>query len=534
MSKTQDEKNAGQFYTPTLFVDYVHKMISEQFGENWKDEYVVWDCACGTKNLTRDYKFKDLYCSTLFDSELEMAKKYNTESTSFQFDFLNDPDDKLPTGLIDAFEKDKPLMFFINPPYGQSTGRSGLDKGTVVGSNVWKEMKKDKINGSEFIKQFLYRICKIKENYHLTNAQVCCFTNPSWLLKPRSENFRKPWFKNFKFESGIMFCASEFADCSSQWGITFNIWTSGEPTDKNNFVHTLVERNKDNEIVTIGEKTLYNFDGQDITSTHQYVLNPNKQIPKQKQRVVYCKDTKHMKFGCDEFDLPVGYLGFNMCCAGSDVQQNNICFITSANPSDYNNQLVPVTSSNILESVFIHTIRDIITTNWVNNKDQYNLNVEIPDTFKYDCLVYSLFQNYCMSYRLDSDRLENHFFWMSKDEMQQLANDNSNNDCYNDVRTDTDRYVYKLIEEHYNELSDEAKSTLETGRELVRKSFKYRQMFHDEEPKYQINNWDAGWYQIKALLKTYLPDDLKEFRSVYKKFADKLRPQVYELGLLRS
>ena len=31
-----ERRNKGQFYTPTLFVDYAHKMIAEQFGEDWK------------------------------------------------------------------------------------------------------------------------------------------------------------------------------------------------------------------------------------------------------------------------------------------------------------------------------------------------------------------------------------------------------------------------------------------------------------------------------------------------------------------
>ena len=57
-----NRRNKGEFYTPTLFVDYAHKMISETLGENWKNEYVVWDNCCGTKNLTRDYSFKELYC----------------------------------------------------------------------------------------------------------------------------------------------------------------------------------------------------------------------------------------------------------------------------------------------------------------------------------------------------------------------------------------------------------------------------------------------------------------------------------------
>ena len=85
-----NRRNKGEFYTPTLFVDYAHKMISEALGDDWKDEYVVWDNCCGTKNLTRDYRFKELYCSTLENAELDISSRYNPEATSFQFDFLND------------------------------------------------------------------------------------------------------------------------------------------------------------------------------------------------------------------------------------------------------------------------------------------------------------------------------------------------------------------------------------------------------------------------------------------------------------
>lgn len=70
--------------------------------------------------------------------------------------------------------------------------------------------------------------------------------------------------------------------------------------------------------------------------------------------------------------------------------------------------------------------------------------------------------------------------------------------------------------------------------DLVKKSFKYREMFNESHPEYQINNWDCGWYQIKALLKEFIPDDLKEFRVLYKQLADKMRPMVYELGFLKK
>ena len=65
-------------------------------------------------NLTRDYKFKELYCSTIEESDLKTAEqmKYNPEAVKFQYDFLNDGivdgkidiegDVKLPQGLKDA------------------------------------------------------------------------------------------------------------------------------------------------------------------------------------------------------------------------------------------------------------------------------------------------------------------------------------------------------------------------------------------------------------------------------------------------
>lgn len=52
-------RRTGVFYTPQIWADYAQKMIGEQFGEDWRENYIVWDCCCGTANLTRGYKFKE-------------------------------------------------------------------------------------------------------------------------------------------------------------------------------------------------------------------------------------------------------------------------------------------------------------------------------------------------------------------------------------------------------------------------------------------------------------------------------------------
>lgn len=109
-------RNKGEFFTPTPFVDLAHSYLAKTFGDDWREKYVVWDCAAGTMNLTRDYKFKELYVSTLEQSDLETGTQmgYNKGATLFQYDFLNDG--ALPATLTHAIESGKEMIFLINPP----------------------------------------------------------------------------------------------------------------------------------------------------------------------------------------------------------------------------------------------------------------------------------------------------------------------------------------------------------------------------------------------------------------------------------
>ena len=40
--------------------------------------------------------------------------------------------------------------------------------------------------------------------------------------------------------------------------------------------------------------------------------------------------------------------------------------------------------------------------------------------------------------------------------------------------------------------------------------------------------------QVKAVLKEYMPEELKKFRELAKKLTEKMRPAVYELGFLQK
>jgi hypothetical protein len=58
-------------------------------------------------------------------------------------------------------------------------------------------------------------------------------------------------------------------------------------------------------------------------------------------------------------------------------------------------------------------------------------------------------------------------------------------------------------------------------------------VFNEDHPEYNINTWDAGWYQIKGILKEYFTDDLEDFNYLYRILDQKIRSMIYKLGILR-
>ena len=498
-----NRRNKGEFYTPTLFVDYAHKMIEKELGSHWKENYVVWDCCCGTKNLTRDYRFKELYCSTLEQAELDISKNYNKEATSFQFDFLNDSLDDLKVkapGLIEAFELNKPICFFINPPYGTTTSFKGL---ATVG--VSRTVISNHIKLKEFITQFLYRIYLLQSQFNITNVKICIFHNPKWLCGQNYKNFRKAFFENFEYLSGCMFRASEFANVSSSWGICFSIFNSCKSSDNSIFKHTLIESTPDYSIREVGDKLLYNNDNH-VFSVAKFV-------------------ERNRKTNANVLAV--------LMCPGNDVQNNGATFINSncsynAGGSHF------ITESNYEDCVSVLAARNLISTNWVIDKDEYmQPNENAPEYKQYikDAVVYTIFGNQ-KSYRGENG-YNNEFFWMSKQEMLDLAEKYNNDYTYEDALNSEERFVYLKLQDIKDDLSLEAKAVLDKAIDLVKSSFQYRESFNESHPEYQINNWDAGWYQIKALLKEFMPNELKTFRTLHKQLGDKIRQQVYELGFLK-
>lgn len=218
-------RKQGEFFTPAIWVDKAHEYIASVFGEDWKEKYVVWDPAWGTGNLTRDYNFKELYVSTLNQSDIDTANQmgYNTEAIKFQYDFLNDDYEKIPNGLRNAIETGKEIIVLMNPPYATSSNmKQGTSKKGVAITEIYKMMKENTMGDStkQLYAQFIYRLTSMKAKIHVT-----MFSNPSYLTGEKFKKFREVVVSQYDFKGGFVMDASNFADVKS-WGLTFSILQS--------------------------------------------------------------------------------------------------------------------------------------------------------------------------------------------------------------------------------------------------------------------------------------------------------------------
>lgn len=535
-----NRRRKGEFYTPTAFVDYAHRMIGREFGENWRDEFVVWDCAWGTGNLTRDYRFKELYCSTLEQAELDIARSVNPEAVKFRFDFLNDSFEALPEGLQRAFREGRKVLFFINPPYASAGAGSG--KGTnkvgMTKTLVNEQMVKEKIGKSvqNLYGQFLYRILKLKSVNPNINLAVFC---PSLFLTGGSwSGFRKVFFKSFGYVSGVQFQASHFSDVATKWGIMFSMWDTNTQEKRVDFPCVCVDVDETGEIVALTGKTVYNVDGKETGA--DWVKAPVKGVkgedaPQMKSALAWRENGQLCGL------LAQNALGYYHNCSNNvEKGAQDVYIVSSCAAHAHGCSILPQNFDRVVANF---AARKLIDCNWMNSKDEYMVpNVEDSRYAEYqkDSIVFSLFNTASnqsslrgITYKDKVWDIRNEFFWMGRARVMDLADEAGFEELYNDAKRSGERFAFKRLREL--ELSPEAKDVLDRATHIVERTMEYRKDIHDAHPEWHLNAWDAGWYQVRRLASElpFLKDEMDGFKESFKALADKMRPMVYDLGFLK-
>ena len=545
-------RRTGAFFTPTLWVAEAHRMLDESLGANWKEEYVVWDCASGTNNLTRDARFKELYCSTLDQGDVNTVKDmgYNKGSTVFQYDFLNDDavdelGSKVPAGLKKAFADGKKVLFLINPPYGTSGNSIGkVHKSGVAKNAVNTLMIKMKHNmaARQLYAQFLTRISILKQKYG-ESVGVALFAPPLFLTTNSFAEFRKFFLSNFAFRSGMMFEASNFADVANGWSIGFTIWVGKKEylQEYGGFPFDVKSLDHDTFSVKINQKKEMSSYNEDKLASRWW-----KPGNIQKDDVPQLSSSTVVKVKKNESQIPKNALG----CFVSEsncVERNplKVSLLSSSYASTWGWAVLP---ANFRRVVALFTARKTIKPDWINCKDEYlvphaaDKSSPLNDAYEVwnsDAIVYSLFNTSSqqsslrdIKYKGKVWQIKNHFFFMSAKEMQALADKSGFQEMYQDARAyGDDSFVFKQLAS--TTLSDDAKAVLEAARSLVRSSMDMRKNWHLDHPEHHLQAWDQGWAAMKPMFKACHKGLYDQFVTTYKSFERRMQKGVYEYGFLR-
>jgi hypothetical protein len=310
----------GSFFTPKIWVELSQKYIADVFGEDWQDEYYVWDCAAGTGNLLAGLTNKyNIWASTLDKADVDVMRDRIRnganllEEHCFQFDFLNDDFDKLPDDLqrvINDEKKREKLIIYINPPYVEvsSVGKKG--KPGVNQSKIHdKYISKLGTAAREIYTLFIARIydeiygCNIAEFSKLKILQGSAF-----------ESFRL--FFLAKLEKMFVAPSNSFDNVKGGFPIGFKIWN----TNKKDFFEKIIANVFDADGNFIGNKSFYSY------GKSQFI---NK----------YISSFKYHS------EMNIGFLaGTN----GNDFQQNNIVYILNSKKQMANPRGIWVNQHNLI------------------------------------------------------------------------------------------------------------------------------------------------------------------------------------------
>ena len=491
----------GAFYTPQIWVEKSQEYLAKVFGENWQDEYYVWDCCAGTCNLLAGLTNKyNVWASTIDQPDVDIVHELiaNNEFNLlakhvFQFDFLNDDFRDLPKGLRDIIndpEKQKKLIIYMNPPYAEGGSSKQMSGTGAYKTGIEKNKTHDKYHSQmaganrEKFAQFLMRIyCEIP------NCKIAHFSTLKSLTGSHFRVFRD--HVKAKLKSLFICPANTFDNVDGQFPIGFFIWDTYLKQRFKKINSDVYDKNGD----YFGKKMFYSSDHSDYFS--KWV---------------------------NTFKIEAGIrLGWMEGMTRNDFQHNSIIFIVNEKDQIAVPRGIVVYDKNFIECCVCFAVRHCIAHTWINHNDQFlfpNDGYKKDKVFQNDCLIFTLFH--------DKNRIRgidgvNH--WLPFTARDVDAKDNFQSTLMSDF----------LVK---RKLSKEAKAVFNAGKALW-------QYYHETIQLDDRAVIDASLYEIREYFKGRNNGRMKakstderfneldaDLRATLKKLAAKIQPKVFEYGFL--
>jgi hypothetical protein len=489
----------GSFFTPKIWADKSKEYLAEVFGDNWQEEYFVWDCAAGTGNLLAGLTNKyNIWASDIDEGNIETIQSLIDIDENldllpahvFQFDFLNDSFDRLPEGLrniINDAEKRKKLIVYINPPYAEASSTTavmgtGHAKVGVATEQKTKKKYQSLIGAAtnELSAQFMARIY-----YEIPACKLALFSKLKFVCTQHFINFRKCFKADYK--AGFVVPADTFDNVRGKFPIAFTVW--------------------------------------DLTGTRfpEYVEADIQ--PEGGKKRFWDEFNKSINNWIKQFNTATdNSLGF-MIMDAPDFQKIHQPIVTLVKGSRHA-VFYSFNINNFISGCIYFAVRLCIEPTWLNDRDQFlypNEGWESDMEFQHNCLVFTLFHG---QNRISSNDGVNHWIPFSEKETDAKDKFDSN---------------FMSVFLKGKTFSAEARAVLDAGREL----WKY---YHDRIRDNKAASVNASFYDIreffqgrngKGTMKTRSEDEtynglLAELRDRLRVLTEKIQPKIYEYGFLKE
>ncbi len=535
-----DERSfKGAYYTPLHVVDKAYDKLTETLGDNWQQEYIVWDMCCGVGNLeVKHSNPRNIFMSTLDQADVDVMKATKTcvAAQRFQYDYLNDDitengaidyslTGKIPEALRKAIASKKKILVLINPPYAEAMNADNIadnekaeSKKGVAKTKVASLMDTQGYATRELFAQFLVRIAR-----EIPTATVATFSTLKYVNAPNFEKFREHW--NAAYLGGFIVHSKAFDGLKGDFPIGFLIWKTDQLTKVLTPIEEIGVDVLDKDARPIGEKHFFNLPNDELLG--DWIKRPKTnetEVVPLKNAVTPATAIKDPR-GTKWVDGGIGSMIFK----GSDVQNSMMTGLLSSGYGSAGG--IFVTEENLWQVATMFTVRRIIKPTWQNDRDQFLQPTEpLTDEFKNDCLLWMLFNGSNLT--ASANDLEwngkkwsivNHFIPYTEEEVGAPE------------RFESDFMVRYLKDKTF---SPEAQRVLDEGKLLWQAYFAHADT-RTVRDELKLNRADVGWYQVRKALQArnasgdFPPVSFKPFEEAYKALTEKLHPQVYALGFLK-